>query len=502
MATKRPWEKYADQSLAAQSSATQATGPWQKYSEKPQQSGSLMDMLEQGATFGFADEAGAAGAASGAFLKALTSTGDLKQASDAAGEAYNRRLAEIREGVSNYRSEHPVLGIGAEVVGGLAGAGNLAKQGASLLNATRATAPALAVRGAAEGAAYGGAYGFGTGEGGFTERLGNAGGSAALGGLTGGVLGGAVGAFLNRSSRAAGPTTNDLRKAADEAYGAADGAGLVVSQPRMSAAVDELLSVAKSSGIDRTIHPRATAALKRLEEAAGTTPSLKDLELLRRILKGAAASPEPDERRIANILIDKFDDVVNGLKPSDIQAGDILTATSELNKARDLWSRMRKTELIEGVVMKAKRRAASTGSGGNIDNALRQNIRALLDNPRRIRGFTSEERALMEAVVKGGPIQNVLRLLGKLSPHGNGLMAALGIGGTAVNPALAIVPAVGAAAKFVADRGTPAKIQALLSATRQGGIPTPGANISEAQRALLEAMIVGGAQQGANAVSP
>jgi hypothetical protein len=465
--------------------------------------GNIMDLLEQGATFGFADEVGAAGAATGAFLKELPKTWDVGQAGTAAGETYNRRLGEIRQGIESYRAEHPVLGTGAEILGGLGTAGTLAKQGATLLNVARPTIPNMMLRGAGEGAAYGGAYGFGTGEGGAENRLRSAAAGAAIGGVTGGVLGGVGSLAANRAAASAlrrgAPTKEALKKSAHEAYDAADAAGLVVSQSSFSRAVSDIADAAVDAGIDKTIHPRATAALARLEEALGKQPTLSELEILRRVLKGAAASPEADERRIADLMIDGLDDYVGNLSHMDVVAGDPLKASSEITRARDLWSRLRKTEMIEDAVTKAERRAASTGSGGNLDNAIRQNIRAILDNPKKARGFTKEERELMESVVKGGPVQNMLRLLGKLSPGGNGLMTMLhGTAGIATGGATLPLMMAGAVSKGLADRMTPQRIQSLLTATRSGGAPTPGAHLTAAQRVLLESAVMSAAQQGQN----
>lgn len=125
--------------------------------------------------------------------------------------------------------------------------------------------------------------------------------------------------------------------------------------------------------------------------------------------------------------------------------------------------------MLDTAIEKAERRAASTGSGGNLDNAIRQNVRGILDNPRKSRGLTDAERQAAERVVRGGPVQNTLRLAGKLSPQGNGLMAALGIGGTMVNPAIGGLALGGMAAKSTADRMTRKNVERLSQVIRAGG---------------------------------
>jgi len=56
--------------------------------------------------------------------------------------------------------------------------------------------------------------------------------------------------------------------------------------------------------------------------------------------------------------------------------------------------------------------------------------------------------------VTGSISDNVLRLMSKLSPTGNGLMAALNVGAAAANPAMLGVTAAGMTAKGVVDRKT------------------------------------------------
>lgn len=102
----------------------------------------------------------------------------------------------------------------------------------------------------------------------------------------------------------------------------------------------------------------------------------------------------------------------------------------------------------------------------------------------------------MERVVKGGPVQNLARLLGKLSPQGNGLMLLLhGTGGIATGGATVPLAALGAGAKKLADQATPRNVDALLNAVRLGHVPVPQ-QLSGPQRALLGGGLVAGAQQG------
>jgi hypothetical protein len=101
--------------------------------------------------------------------------------------------------------------------------------------------------------------------------------------------------------------------------------------------------------------------------------------------------------------------------------------------------------------------------------------------------------------VRGGAGQNTLRLIGKLSPQGNGLMAALGLGATVANPVMAAAPAAGLMAKSIADRITPANVARLSGVVRSGG-RTPTPQLTGPQEAMIRALLTGSSQQGPDAV--
>lgn len=435
--------------------------------------------IGQGATFNMGDEIQAA----------LATPIEMLRGAPSVSEAYSTALDKARRTVKTAETRSPVAATIGNIAGGTTLGGTLQRGGLTFLNAAKPSVLSMAGRGAAEGAAYGSAYGFGQGEG-REDRLNQALKQGGLGALTGGIAGGIAGRAAQRAANKAIPTTEQLRAASAQAYKQADQAGLVVSPKAFGDMVDDIAAKMTTEGIDRTIHPKAVAALKRLTEAKGAQPTLGEIDTLRRVVRSAAASNDPSERRLANIMIDRIDDFVLNLKPSDVVAGDAMKATSALNKARDFWSRMRKSEMIGNAVERAKNTAASSGSGGNIDNAIRQRIRAILDNPKQARGFTAEERELMTRVVRGAPVQNLARLVGKLSPEGNGLMLMLhGVGGYASGGASLPLAVVGYGAKRFADSATARNVDALSRLIRSGGTFPQPQMLPAQQRALLEAII-------------
>lgn len=87
-------------------------------------------------------------------------------------------------------------------------------------------------------------------------------------------------------------------------------------------------------------------------------------------------------------------------------------------------------------------------------NKYRQAVEKIINNEKKARFFSQEEIDLMREFVRGTSGENAKRLIGKLSPSGNGLMMALHVvGGMASNGATLPLMAAGAAAKSSADRG-------------------------------------------------
>lgn len=322
-----------------------------------------------------------------------------------------------------------------------------------------------------EGAAAGGLYGFGSGEGGAESRAENAALGAATGGAAGGVLRGAANAIGNRAASAIIPDNKTLRNAANAAYNKADAAGVIVKPSGMQRLQQDIVSDLTDFGYDPALQPGVAAVVNRLGGLSDKNVTLKGLDVLRRVAGNAAKIPgNPSQQALAGKIIDRLDDFIGTLPESDVAMGNAQAGASALRQARDLWGRLRKSEMVDTAAMKAERRTASTGSGGNADNALRQNVRGLLDNPRMARGMTDQEKAAAERVVRGTPVQNGLRLAGKFAPTGvvSGVLSG-GAGYGIAGPAGLALPLAGAAAKSVADRMTVRNAEKLSQIIRSGG---------------------------------
>lgn len=271
------------------------------------------------------------------------------------------------------------------------------------------------------------------------------------------------------------PSRDDLRASSKASYDAANAAGVVVKPQAVDDIATKIVSRVTNEGFHPDIHPKVNAALRTIFEEGANAQPLDRMELIRRRIGSAANSLDPDERRVASIAREEFDDLVENLQPGDLFAGDITAATDSLKSARDAWRRQSKSELIQEAIIKAEDRAATSGTGGNIDNAMRQNLRRLLDNPKTRRMFTADEQDAIRHASRASSTANIMRSIGRFSPTSGGLSAMLGLGGAAAMPQIALpTMAIGAAAKPIGEALTRRNAAVVDALVRSGGRrPTP-----------------------------
>jgi hypothetical protein len=297
------------------------------------------------------------------------------------------------------------------------------------------------------------------------------------------------------------PTGDELKAAGRAAYQSADDAGVIVAQPALKQLHAQIADDLAEFGYKPELYPKVRAALDDIEDLANArvkgTPekmvglerfdpagqsapvhtTLKGLEQTRRLVGNAGKSIEPSERLLGAKIADRIDEFMDRLdQPGMTIMGDAAKGAAALKEARGLWHQARKAELIDNAIEGAKTRAASTGSGTNVENAIRQDLRKLLTNRKTARAFSKEEKNAIMRVIRGTASQNVLRGIGKMAPSGivsGGLSAtaSAAIFSPVLGPAgAAVLPAAGFAAKQAADRGTRLQAEALHKAALGGQI--------------------------------
>ncbi|MDR9813115.1 hypothetical protein [Rhizobium hidalgonense] len=417
-------------------------------------------------------------------------------------KTYAQELEGMRAGTQQSRDRAGSAAIGADVVGSVAAPMAIAGKGATLAGrlGTGAMTGAKGVVARAglmgiEGAGYGA-----LGAAGHDTSLGEGAAYGAAGGAAGSMIGDAVGAAVTKASsllkgKTKVPDLTALKDAEKAAYDASEKAGVIIKPEGVQALSADIKGKLADFGYDPGLQPRIAPVLNRLDDLSNGNITLKGLHTLRKLAGNAAISQDKSERAAAGMVIESIDNFMDNLGPQNVLVGDRLTGPKALKEAISIGKRVRKNENFLNAVKTAKNRADTTGSGGNIENATRQNVRKLLEKGK---GFTGDEKAAMQEIVSGTPGQNFLRLAGKLSPQGNGLMAALGVGGAMVNPVFGVASLGGLGAKSLADRGVRQGVEALDVLIRSGGNATALkaaqgtlAQLTQAQREAIARIVTG-----------
>lgn len=360
--------------------------------------------------------------------------------------------------------------------------------------------------GAATGALEGGLAGFGAGEDGMADRAEGALWGAGLGAALGGVVAPAIGAGVNKLSQwnatrktiadaiKGAPTTAELRAAGNAAYKDVDDAGVVVKPEAFAGMVDDVTGRMRGAGLDEgmgSLTPQSARVAAILEDAA-TDPKaagipFKDIDLLRRKAGVPAANmATPLESRLGTTAIEGVDDFVRNLTPDQVSAGDVKALPELIGKARDIWSKMSKSQMIDDA-MEASENYLSGGASG-----IRNQFARILKSDKLSRGFSEVEKAAMRRVVNGSFPEKVLNMFssglgqtaaataGAYMGSLPGLVAGVGIGGIARKGAEAL-----------SSRNAEI-VRALVANGGTGALPT----ISQTPRALIEALIRRGGLAG------
>ncbi len=462
-----PWKKYQQGNVA----------PWEKYGgnatispqDTPQIHGAQLagavHGFNQGATLGLADHVEAG-------LSSLIPSNFMAGGADVKFGDYKGNLEKIRERDELIEQAAPKTALAAEIGGNIAGLGKAYKAGATFTKALpqgltkaqklAATTAALGADGAVIGGLDAAINDKDVGKGVKTGAALGAGGNVLLSSF-GKIL---SPLFKRAPKKKPPPTLDELKQVKNEAYKQVDDAGAAYSpeqvQQLFAGIADEIPMQGLGSVTSRT-HPTTTAAMRQIGKAGDETVTLSELDKLRQ-LAGSAQPTNPKDGFFAGKISKNIDEFTEAMTPSQGSAD----AGEKILAARSANNTFKNSQLLDDALYGKDLSRAASGSGGNTVNSQRQAIAAILKSPKKRRGFNAEQIAEMESFVKGTTTQNAARLVGKLSPEGNGLMAALGIGGAVVNPKLAALSGAGFASKRLSEKLSQQQLDKLVGLVRTG----------------------------------
>ena len=251
----------------------------------------------------------------------------------------------------------------------------------------------------------------------------------------------------------AAPDIKTLKAKVTSAYNDLDNLGIRVQPKVYEIFANTLNARLKKEGIDPTLHPKSSAVINRIMDDIGQSKRPSELETLRKIAQGAAASIEKPDARLGTMIINEID---KGLDSLSSQVG------GKFKEARALSQRAFKSQTITDMI----ENATHTASG--MENGLRIEARKILKNKKKSRGFTADEMKALRQIEEGTTAANTAKFLGKFGiSEGQStsmLGASIGIGGGGALGAVfgplgaatgaLTVPAIGQLAKKTAQRIT------------------------------------------------
>lgn len=450
--------------------------------QKPSLGKTVFDQGMQGSTFGFADE--------------VTDRIGAGIASLATGEPYSDMLKMARETtqeeLDRQQKERPFISMGSQIAGSIIPgvASGATRAGSGLANWVRGGGlGARAGKGALVGAGAGGLYGLGAGV--DQEKAKSALGGAVLGGAVG-AASPYVGAAISRAIKKKPEqiTAQKLREMASKAYQKADKVGGELS-PEFT---DQFVNQAQKELIPDDPLVAAMKSMRPAQEAAediglfaGQPMSLSRAQALDEQL-GDMISSNYGLKGV-NKTGKKLQDVQGILREMIANADDkFVTGGKEgfeaLTEGRDLWSKAMKMADVERIIKRAE-------MTDNPATAIKTGFRTLANNPKKMRGYTEEERKLIEKAAKSGVIADALRTMGSR------LMPIVTFGASGGSPAATLgTMAASDALRGAATRSQLSKAEKLARAISGQQINANPLLSQNATQKLLYTPAITGAQLG------
>lgn len=226
------------------------------------------------------------------------------------------------------------------------------------------------------------------------------------------------------------------------------------------------------------LHPRVATVLTAIETAAqdaltsGTPISFSGLELLRRLARTAANTPDKDQRRLVGTIINEIDRFVDAPPANAVTSGNAPGAATAIKEARQAWRQMSQGDVFDNMI----ERATNSAQGLN-SKSLQAQARAIANNPNRMRGLDRNLQQQVRNLAQGKGGLSTLQGLGSFAPSLNAknvmnyvLPASAGGAIYAGQPALGALGvglgATGLASKAAANRMALNRVNAMASEAR------------------------------------
>jgi len=264
-------------------------------------------------------------------------------------------------------------------------------------------------------------------------------------------------------------STQALDRIATDRYDQLQKSGVQLKTDEFVNAMDDIAKGLRQEGYTPKAFPKVAGAIEELTSTA-QPKDWTELQALRKMIRSGQKSIEPEERRMASILLDDYDNYLMTVPKESIASGDMKNAGQLWSEARNAYSKMKKSEVFEDMLNEAKLDKSKFTQSGE-ENSLAKQLRQLAKNDKKMRLFTKDEQDAIEQAAKGGNVQNMLKFFGRFAPTGV-VPVGLSVGTTALAPMIGIPLTIGAAgSRGLATNMRRGSVEDLTNMMRTGGIP-------------------------------
>jgi hypothetical protein len=259
--------------------------------------------------------------------------------------------------------------------------------------------------------------------------------------------------FSARGAEALDDAAAALKKTASASYQESKNIGAVLNSQKAINIAKEIENAVLNDGkINNRLHGDTLSVLDDIKAAAGSVSgkfqkmlSLEELDQFRQLLSDAVrkntdlTGQNPDARK-ASIAIDALDDAIDQITGKDLVKGDV-KAVESLNRGRDEWRKFRKFEAVSDIIRKAD---------GDV-NKIKSGIKRLVENKKKIRGFTTDEVDALREASKNSAGESILKGLGRFGFEPKNVFLPT-VGGAAATSVIGAAPAAALVAAGTASR--------------------------------------------------
>jgi len=328
-----------------------------------------------------------------------TPEGDFFNFEESMSKRFNDALAAERAQNEQFNEDHFIASTAAGIPGAVVAGGGVGAVGRKVApkvaNTLSSSLPGRLVAGAGAGSALGAGNAVGQGKDVVTN---------AVVGAASGLAGQAAGEVLTRGGSAAIgalrrkpkiPTVEKLRDAQQAAYRIAGQQDILYSQTAIRGLRDKVMRQFAKRGFHPSRHPGAADVieeLNRLSEAQLVAG--QGITTARKLFNDAWKAGKKENNSLVGAAVREMDNMIRN--PKSAVHGDAKVFSKHLRAGNEASRRLFKLEEADELSSRAGRRAARTGSGGNVENTTRQELSKILDQAKRSRSFKPDELEVIE----------------------------------------------------------------------------------------------------------